>query len=62
MNSYLNACLVHDVDPEFVVRGKKWVDSVVELDERLGPGTLFLFEVMPGVSLQSSHGFLNLTI
>ncbi|KAK7728129.1 hypothetical protein SLS57_002599 [Botryosphaeria dothidea] len=48
MNSYLNACLVHDVDPEFVVRGKKWVDSVVELDERLGPGTLFLFEVMPG--------------
>ncbi|KAH7053293.1 cysteine desulfurase [Macrophomina phaseolina] len=42
--SYLNACLVHSIDSDFVVKGKKWVDSVVKLDHRLGPGTLFLLE------------------
>lgn len=59
--SYLNACLVHSIDSDFVVKGKKWVDSVVKLDHRLGPGTLFLLEVMPGVLLPSLDYLLLLT-
>ncbi|GME66435.1 FAD linked oxidase [Neofusicoccum parvum] len=52
--SYLNACLAHEIDPEFVIRGKQWVDHVVEMDERLGPGTLFLLEVMQEKTFNST--------
>ncbi|KAL0262016.1 hypothetical protein SLS55_003451 [Diplodia seriata] len=55
-NSYGNACLASDIDPEFVMRGKNWVEGVAKMDARLGPGTLFLLEVMPGDSFHATTG------
>ncbi|OJD38882.1 cysteine desulfurase [Diplodia corticola] len=56
MNSYGNACLASEIDPEFVLRGKNWVESMAKMDSRLGPGTLFLLEVMPGDSFHATSG------
>ncbi|KAB2580627.1 FAD-linked oxidoreductase afoF [Lasiodiplodia theobromae] len=53
-NSYLNACLADEIDPEFVIRGKNWVEGISSLDSRLGPGTLFLLEVMPGKTFNAT--------
>lgn len=46
--------MADEIDPEFVMRGKNWVEGISSLDSKLGPGTLFLLEVMPGKTFSAT--------
>lgn len=49
LNSNLSAALVEEIDPQFVVRGVRWFEELVQIDSNLGAGTFVLIEVMQKV-------------